>query len=153
MRERFWLLVELLLRKFNVGKEPAEAHNFTRGEQLWFRTCVWVGRQEWLPLSVQMVAQLQSAAMAAMTWSRPHPAWAATAGETEKLLLVLGTLGEVAERFGMRPATLEDFGKGKEPQPYSPRLYEEPIHMPPQTWWERILTGIINIAVRWMCRK
>lgn len=154
MRERFWLLVELLLRKLGVGKEPTEAHNFTRCEQLWCRMCVWVGRQEWAPLGVQMVAQMQVASMAAMTWPQSYPTWAATAGEVDKILLIMGgTRSEVAEHFGWRPATPEDFGKGKKPQPYFPRFYEERIHMPPLTWWGRIQAGIINAAVQWVCRR
>lgn len=166
MKERFWSTAELLLRKFNVGKEPPEAHNFTRSEQLLAKWYAWASEQTWLPAGVRLVSFLHTARVAAMTWSQASPLaelartmmkWAdaqpvrvATDAEVRKGLDVLGI---TSERYGMRPATLADFGKERARGPYFVQAYSEPVHLPPNTRWERFQASVINLIIRWMCRK
>lgn len=94
MKERIRYGVELLLRKFNVGKEPAEAHGFTRYEQIWQRYDAWMARQKWLPAWFRLPYQMRGLKASAKTWASLSPT-----------LVLLRAAIEFAERRPTQPAT------------------------------------------------
>lgn len=156
-------LFEWLLRVLRIGKEPAEAHNFTRGEQLRGRWYGWGARQDWLPSAMRLSFQLQHAAMTAMAWplamarvalkeAERQPARAATDAEMQKISGILNPGSDAYERFGWRPATLADFGKDKPSHDYyHVQAYSGPLQVP--TYWQRIKGWAIWVAIRWICRS